>query len=499
MSVATGGSTLTVNAIQLVNLTVLGFVKNDSASSMAVLLNNVIVEQSGYSSQAFDGVSSNNSVYGFTNCSFTQSVSAAFSVIDIRKSYITMNNVLATLAVSGVDPTISCVRCDFYSLSITNSTFISQQTDATYLILLSSAANGSAANVSNNVFQYTDASAKTQGGGIQVRSSGYTASVLFTYNTFELLGTTSSNAIFDTSATSAAYAISYLNNTTTTSCVDIIVLGTSTKTLLVSTGPVGATGATGPIGSTGATGQSGATGATGALNVSGSSYGNYIYWDSSTWSVGSSNISIGNNAGSGQGSSAVAIGNNAGASGQGANAIAIGNLAGQTNQSAYSIALNASGVALNPGATGCYVSPLRSIVAAATGATGATPISAYLLGYSPSSSELWYSTTNPVQGGVTAIALNVGGSAILNITNYSTFVILTGVGTPSIVVPSGLYEGQQLLILKRGPVTLLVTLTIVKLTGASASSITLTTADNGNLRLLWSSSAWCMLSGNNYV
>ncbi len=56
---------------------------------------------------------------------------------------------------------------------------------------------------------------------------------------------------------------------------------------------------------------------------------------------------------------AVAIGWSAGQTNQGANAIAIGYRAGFTNQNASSIVLNASGSALEAGAAGLYINPIR--------------------------------------------------------------------------------------------------------------------------------------------
>ena len=74
----------------------------------------------------------------------------------------------------------------------------------------------------------------------------------------------------------------------------------------------------------------------------GSSYGNYLYWDSNAnaYAVGSQNIVLGVNAGAnGQGFSAVAIGYYAGNSNQLDYSIAIGYNAGSNNQSQESIAI----------------------------------------------------------------------------------------------------------------------------------------------------------------
>jgi hypothetical protein len=76
-------------------------------------------------------------------------------------------------------------------------------------------------------------------------------------------------------------------------------------------------------------------------------------------------IAIGNNSGGQtQGSNSVAIGRSAGAgntSGMGNNSIAIGYNAGADSQVASSICLNASGVAVNPIQSGCFIRPLRGV------------------------------------------------------------------------------------------------------------------------------------------
>jgi hypothetical protein len=77
-------------------------------------------------------------------------------------------------------------------------------------------------------------------------------------------------------------------------------------------------------------------------------------------SQGTTAVAIGYLAGStSQGADAIAIGAEAGRARQGANAIAIGADAGRVDQSGNSIALNATGVALNPDASGFYVAPVR--------------------------------------------------------------------------------------------------------------------------------------------
>jgi hypothetical protein len=81
------------------------------------------------------------------------------------------------------------------------------------------------------------------------------------------------------------------------------------------------------------------------INAIGQNYGDYIFWNSSNWTVAAgSTIHMGISTGQiSQGSYAVAIGNAAGYSNQGNNAIAIGAYAGNSNQYAGSIVLNASG------------------------------------------------------------------------------------------------------------------------------------------------------------
>jgi len=108
--------------------------------------------------------------------------------------------------------------------------------------------------------------------------------------------------------------------------------------------PTGPTGPVGPIGPFGSTGPAGPTGPTGPkdLDVSGSCYGEYLYWDSTLnkWVLGSSNISLGCGAGEiNQNDNAVALGFNAGQNNQGVNSIAIGNSSGKEQQGDYSVAI----------------------------------------------------------------------------------------------------------------------------------------------------------------
>jgi hypothetical protein len=78
----------------------------------------------------------------------------------------------------------------------------------------------------------------------------------------------------------------------------------------------------------------------------------------------------------------VALGTKAGYTTQGSYSVALGAYAGYTNQPANSIVINASGVVLNPGNSGFYVSPIGS-----TGSTGPVLI------YDTTSKEIKYSTS----------------------------------------------------------------------------------------------------------
>ena len=129
---------------------------------------------------------------------------------------------------------------------------------------------------------------------------------------------------------------------------------------------------------------------------SGSNYGEYIFWNSSSWEIGSSKIKLGNSSGEfnqginsiamgnqsgnlNQGFESIAIGDQAGYSGQGNNAIAIGNQAGYTGQHNNSIILNASGSVLNSSTQNSFlVSPIRNVT------------QTNLLGYNTSSNEITY-------------------------------------------------------------------------------------------------------------
>jgi len=98
------------------------------------------------------------------------------------------------------------------------------------------------------------------------------------------------------------------------------------------TGPAGPIGPTGPIGPVGPKG----------IDLSGSCFGDYIYWDTSTnyWLIGSDNITLGCGAGEiTQGQYSVAVGFNAGNDNQGQDAISIGRESGETSQNAQSISI----------------------------------------------------------------------------------------------------------------------------------------------------------------
>ena len=110
-------------------------------------------------------------------------------------------------------------------------------------------------------------------------------------------------------------------------------------------GNEGATGAKGFTGAQGVKGNEGATGAQGQqgfLNLTGTTFGQNIYWNNSSWVLNGvgGNVIIGDYAGHvNQGNSAIAIGNKAGQTNQGIGAIAIGNTAGNTDQGANSICI----------------------------------------------------------------------------------------------------------------------------------------------------------------
>ena len=116
--------------------------------------------------------------------------------------------------------------------------------------------------------------------------------------------------------------------------------------LLTLSSTSGSTGSTGPWyvnldGAPGRRGPTGITGPSGSISATGTYWGDYLFWNNGTnqWTVGQNNISIGSNAGVGQGQDAVAIGYNAGNQGQQMNAIAIGNSAGYYSQLNNTVAI----------------------------------------------------------------------------------------------------------------------------------------------------------------
>ena len=118
---------------------------------------------------------------------------------------------------------------------------------------------------------------------------------------------------------------------------------------------------------------------------SGTSYSDYIYWDSNsnTYNSGSTEVHIGSNAGkTNQGTNSIAIGTNSGQTNQGEYSIAIGYQAGQTNQNSQSIAINASTSSLIPDQSGCFINPIRNV-----------NTNQNILTYNSTSKELTYDTT----------------------------------------------------------------------------------------------------------
>ena len=127
---------------------------------------------------------------------------------------------------------------------------------------------------------------------------------------------------------------------------------TGSKGSTGSSGTQGATGSTGVQGSTGSTGSQGATGSTGpsGLNIYGSTFGDYLYWNTNTWKVGSQNIIIGGEAGQyNQGTGAISIGSQAGQYTQGTGAISMGCQAGIYNQGTCAISIGYQSGQLNQG------------------------------------------------------------------------------------------------------------------------------------------------------
>jgi len=84
------------------------------------------------------------------------------------------------------------------------------------------------------------------------------------------------------------------------------------------------------------------TGPTGFISISGTNYGDYVYWNTNTnaWAVGSQQVVQGGNAGKmSQNAYAVAVGFYAGFTGQGTGSVAVGAFAGMTGQGANAVAI----------------------------------------------------------------------------------------------------------------------------------------------------------------
>lgn len=95
----------------------------------------------------------------------------------------------------------------------------------------------------------------------------------------------------------------------------------------------------------------GPTGPAGTFGVTGTNYGDYVYYDGASWTVGSTIISIGAGAGQiSQGAAAIALGQNAGNNTQSASAVAIGDSAGRTNQGLGALAFGGGAGYDNQGA-----------------------------------------------------------------------------------------------------------------------------------------------------
>jgi hypothetical protein len=159
----------------------------------------------------------------------------------------------------------------------------------------------------------------------------------------------------------------------------VLVTNCSCYTIVGIQGPTGSQGPTGDVigvtglqGPTGLPGQS-ITGPTGFIQLNGNYYGDYIYWNTTQWVVGSEKINLGQNAGqfnqqtgsvalglnagtSNQGTGSIAIGFNAGFIAQGQNSIAIGLNAGQTGQAPNCIAIgqNAGQINQNTGSSSVF-------------------------------------------------------------------------------------------------------------------------------------------------
>jgi hypothetical protein len=119
------------------------------------------------------------------------------------------------------------------------------------------------------------------------------------------------------------------------------------------------TGSTGHTGYVGPTDSTGCTGPKGNEFINGTSYGNILYWDGSSYILSNDNIAIGKNIytrNGGDNFQTVYIGYNVGRY----IPIAIGTNAGNLNQTNNSIILNASASSVNSFYSGLYIDPIRS-------------------------------------------------------------------------------------------------------------------------------------------
>jgi hypothetical protein len=201
-------------------------------------------------------------------------------------------------------------------------------------------------------------------------------------------------------------------------------------TLTISGGIAGITG--GII--TGPTGPQGPTGPTGTVGVNGSSYGDYLYWNSSAWTVGSSKISLGRNAGqTSQGAQSVAIGYNAGSSNQLTNSVAIGSSAGSSSQFDQAVAI------------GIYAGQFRQGYTTGTTAGGSSVAIGANAGRSnqqPSATAIGVQAGTSNQGsGAVAIGVNSGftGQGI-NATSVGNLAGNANQGASAVAI--GVYAGQ---------------------------------------------------------
>jgi hypothetical protein len=102
----------------------------------------------------------------------------------------------------------------------------------------------------------------------------------------------------------------------------------------------------------------GPLGAGGGISQVGTSFGNYLYWDGTTWVVGDRNISIGANAGkTNQDTDAIALGTTAGQTDQGSSSIAVGNSSGNDEQGEKAVAIGLSSGNFKQGENAVAIGP----------------------------------------------------------------------------------------------------------------------------------------------